>query len=150
MHFLQLDEGAYFVQWATVLYQLRRNDREAALHVVRQAADEPTRRLMQPCLEGAQGAALDEPAAAFLEHWQRSADPEAAYAVAPMLSFCGRPREALRLVERAVDGRYCSYPALDQDPVWAPLRSDPVFQRIRAKAIACHEQFRRMVEASAD
>ena len=149
MHFLQLDEGAYFVQWATVLYQLRRNDREAALHVVRQAADEPTRRLMQPCLEGAQGAALDEPAAAFLEHWQRSADPEAAYAVAPMLSFCGRPREALRLVERAVDGRYCSYPALDQDPVWTPLRSDPEFQRIRAKAMACHDEFRRMAEASA-
>ncbi len=54
MDFFRLDEGSYFVHWATVLYQLRLDGREAALHVVRQAADEPMRRLMQPCLEGAQ------------------------------------------------------------------------------------------------
>ena len=60
MEFLMLDEGSYFVHWGTVLYHLRLNDRDAALHVTRQAADEPTRRLMQPCLEGARGAALDD------------------------------------------------------------------------------------------
>ena len=65
-----------------------------------------------------------------------------------MLSFCGRKRETLRLLERAVDGNYCSYPALDLDPIWAGLRGDPEFQRIRAKAMACHERFRRMVEAN--
>ena len=67
--------------------------------------------------------------------------------IAPMLSFCGRPQEALRFVERGVDGNYCSYPALDLDPIWAGLRNDAEFQRIRTKAMACHERFRRMVEA---
>ena len=147
MDFFRLDEGSYFVHWATVLYQLRLNDREAALHVTRQAADEPTRRLMQPCLEGASGAALDDSVAEFVRHWQRSGDPESAYALAPMLSFCGRPQDALRLVERAVDGSFCSYPALDLDPIWTGLRGDPEFQRIRTKAMACHDRFRRMVEA---
>jgi tetratricopeptide (TPR) repeat protein len=147
MDFLRLDEGSYFVHWATVLYQLRLNDREAALNVTRQAADEPTRQLMQPCLEGASGAALDAPVAAFLERWEGTGDPEASYAVAPMLAFCGRPRDALRFVEHAVDGGFCSYPALDQDPIWAALRDDPEFRRIRAKAQACHDKFRRMVEA---
>ncbi len=126
---------------------LRLNDRDAALQVVRQAADEPIRRLMQPCLEGVQGAALDAPVAEFVQHWQRSEDPETAYAIAPVLVFCGRPQEALRFVERGVDGNYCSYPALDLDPIWAGLRGDPEFQRIRTKAMACHEKFRRMVEA---
>jgi len=147
MDFLKLDEGSYFVHWGMVLYYLRLNDREAALHVVRQAADEPTRRLMQPCLEGVHGAALDDAVAEFARHWHRGPDPESAYAVAPMLVYCGRPRDALRLVERAVDGNCCSYPALDQDPIWAELRNDSEFQRIRVKAIACHDRFRRMVEA---
>jgi DNA-binding winged helix-turn-helix (wHTH) protein/tetratricopeptide (TPR) repeat protein len=148
MEFLRLDEGSYFVHWGMVLYQLRLNDRDAALHVTRQAADEPTRRLMQPCLEGARGASLDDPVAEFVRHWERSGDPEAAYAVAPMLVFCGRPQHALRFVERAVDGSFCAFPALDLDPIWAGLRTDPEFQRIRGKAIACHDRFRRMVEAS--
>jgi DNA-binding winged helix-turn-helix (wHTH) protein/tetratricopeptide (TPR) repeat protein len=150
MDFFKLDEGSYFVQWATVLYELRRNDRAAALQVVRQAADEPnepTRRLMQPCLEGVRGAALDDAVVEFVRHWQLSPDPETAYAIAPMLSFCSRPREALRFLERGVDGNYCSFPALDLDPIWAGLRSDPEFQRIRVKAMACHDRFRRMVDA---
>ena len=150
MDFFRLDEGSYFVHWATVLYQLRLNGRVAALEVARQAADEPnepTRRLMQPCLEGASSAALDAPVAEFIRHWQLSGDPETAYAIAPMLSFCGRPRDALRFVERGVDGGYCSYPALDLDPIWAGLRSDPEFQRIRVKAMTCHDKFRRMVQA---
>ncbi len=148
MDFFRLDEGSYFVHWATVLYQLRLGDRAAALQVARQAADEPnepTRRLMEPCLEGASGAALDAPVAEFIAHWQLSEDPETAYAIAPMLSFCGRPQDALRFVERGVDGGYCSFPALDLDPVWQGLRGDPGFQRIRVKARACHERFRRMV-----
>jgi hypothetical protein len=147
MDYFMLDEGSYFVHWATVLYQLRLDGREAALQAARQAADEPTRRFMVSCLEGAQGAALDSLAAGFIQLWQLSDDPETAYAIAPMLVYCGRPREALRFVESGVDGNYCSYPALDLDPIWNGLRADPEFQRIRAKAIACHDRFRRMVDA---
>lgn len=147
MDYLALDEGSYFVHWGTVLYYLRRNDAKAALHVVRQAADEPTRRLMEPCLEGARGAALDDAVSGFVLHWQRSGDPEAHYALAPMLAYCDRPQEALRLLETADDGGFCAYPALDLDPIWKGLRSDPEFQRIRTKAKACHDRFRRAVEA---
>lgn len=145
--FLRLDEGSYFVQWASVLYQLRRDDRNAALSVARQAADNATRRLMEPCLEGASDAALDAPVAEFVRHWARNGDPEALYAVAPMLSYCRRTQEALRLVELAVDHGFCSFPALDLDPIWTKLRADPEFQRIRTKAIACRDRFRAVVEA---
>ncbi len=147
MPWLALDEGSYFVQWATVLYHLRRDDRAAALAVTRQAADEPTRQLMLPCLEGAQGVALDIPVAGFLQHWERSGDPETAYAVAPILAWCGRAREALRLVERAIDLGFCPYPALDIDPIWKSLRDEPEFVRVRSRAMACHDAFRRVVES---
>lgn len=147
MRFLTLDEGSYFVQWGTVLFHLRQDNRSAALQVVRQAADEPTRQLMEPCLAGTSGTVLDAQVAAFVAHWKRQGDPENYYSVAPMLAYCGRLQEALHMVELAVDGSYCSYPALDVDTIWAGLRDDPEFQRIRIKAIACHERFRRMVEA---
>ena len=105
---------------------------------------------MEPCLEGKRDAALDEAAAAFVQYWQRHEDPEARYAVAPMLSYCGYPEAALTFLQQAVDGNFCAYPALDRDPVWAGLRNDPQFQRIRDDAIACHQQFLRAVAASAD
>jgi tetratricopeptide (TPR) repeat protein len=147
MEYLALDEGSYFVHWGTVLYHMRRDDRAAALRVVRQAADEPTRRLMEPCLEGAPASALDTPVAEFVRLWEGAEDPETAYALAPMLSYCGRPQDALRFVQRAVDGGVCVYPGFDLDPIWAPLRSDPWFQRMRAEGMACHDRYRRMVEA---
>lgn len=147
MPWLALDEGAYFVQWATVLYQLRRDDRDAALAVTRQAADEPTRQLMLPCLEGARGAELDDEVAGFLQHWERSGDPETAYAVAPILAWCGRHTDALRLVERSIDLGFCPYPSLDVDPIWKSLRDEPEFKRVRARAVACHDAFRRVVES---
>lgn len=147
MDFLLLDEGSYFVQWGTVLYSLRTNDRQTALRAARRADDDPTRRLMEPCLEGVRGAALDEPVAGFIAYYDQIKDGETPYAVSPMLVYCERPQEALRFVERAVDGGFCSYPALDLDPIWTKLRDDREFQRIRHKAMACHDRFRRMVDA---
>jgi DNA-binding winged helix-turn-helix (wHTH) protein/tetratricopeptide (TPR) repeat protein len=148
MEFLGLDEGSYFVHWGTVLYHLRRNDAGAALQVTRQTADEPTRRFMEPCLEGARGAMLDTPAVEFLKQWELNGDPEAAYATAPMLAYCGRPDDALRFLERAVESGYCSYPALDLDPAWISLREHRDFPRLRAAAMSCHERFRRVVNQS--
>jgi DNA-binding winged helix-turn-helix (wHTH) protein/TolB-like protein len=145
--FLKLGEGSYFVHWGMVLYYLRMDDRAAALRATRQAEAEPTRGLMEPCLAGASGAALDVPVAEFVTHWWKSEDPETPYAVAPMLMYCGRGAEALRFLDRAVDLGFCAFPAMDQDPIWATLRADPEFLRIRAKAQACHERFRRSVEA---
>jgi hypothetical protein len=101
---------------------------------------------MEPCLEGARGAALDEPAVEFLRQWELNGDPEAAYATAPMLAYCGRSQDALRFLERAVQSGYCAYPAVDLDPAWARLRKDPAFLRIRAHAKACHDRFRHAVE----
>jgi DNA-binding winged helix-turn-helix (wHTH) protein/TolB-like protein len=147
MHFFKLDEGSFFVQWATTLYQLRRNDSAAALAVVRQANDDPTRRMMEPCLQGVRGAALDPAAREFFDHWYQRGDPETGYALAAMLVYCDRPEQALPLIEWGVDGNYCSFPMFDLDPVWTKIRDNPDFQRIRAKGKACHEKFRRAVEA---
>ena len=147
MPFITLDEGSYFVHWGTVLYLLRRDDSAGALQIARQASDDTTRRLMEPCLEGVRGPRLDVSVAEFVRQWENNGDPEAAYAVAPMLSYCGRPEDALRFLERAVDRNFCAFPAVDLDPAWIALRAHPEFQRIRAKAIACRDRFREAIAA---
>ena len=149
MDFFKLDEGSYFTEWASVLYLLRKKDDAAALPIVQRAADELIKQLMEPCLQGVRGAPLDGIVVEYVKHWEQSEDPETQYALAAPLVYCGRPREALRFLERGVDMGYCSFPALDLDPVWKELHGDPEFQRIRTKAMACHEKVRRVVDAHA-
>lgn len=146
LRFLALDEGSYFFQWGSVLFNLRQDDRSGALQIARQAADEPTRRLMEPCLAGASAASLDRQTEEFVAFWKRQGDPENYYSVAAMLVYCGRSQEALHLVELAVAGNYCAYPALDLDTIWAGVRGAPDFQRVRSKAVSCHTRFRRIVD----
>lgn len=147
MDFFKLDEGSYFVEWATVLYLLRRQDDAAALPIVHRAADELIKQLMEPCLQGVRGAPLDGIVTEYVEHWAASSDPETQYALAAPLVYCGRPREALQFIERGIEMGYCSFPLLDADPVWKSLQGDPEFQRLRTRAVACHEEFRRAVAA---
>jgi len=68
-------------------------------------------------------------------------DPEVNYFFAAHLAYCGQTSESLRLLKVAIDGNYCSYPAMDSDPFFAKIRTTPGFAKVRAAGIACHENF---------
>jgi hypothetical protein len=68
-------------------------------------------------------------------------DPEVNYFFAAHLAYCKQTEPALRMLKLAIDRNYCSYPALDKDPLFDPLRTNPDFIRIREAGIACHENF---------
>jgi len=68
-------------------------------------------------------------------------DPEANYLTAANLSYCGQTGMALAFLRRAVEGNYCSYPAMDSDPLLAGLRATSEFAAIRAAGIACQQEF---------
>jgi DNA-binding winged helix-turn-helix (wHTH) protein/tetratricopeptide (TPR) repeat protein len=149
--FLQADEGSYFSHWGTVLLSLRLANEDAGLIAARQVSpDEHIRRFVEACLEGRRGAELDEAAAAFVAHWSGQRDPELAYGLAPMLEYCGRRKEALAFLDSATDKGFCAWPALDTDPIWVGLRSDPAFPRLRDDAVACHSRFREIVGRTAE
>lgn len=48
---------------------------------------------------------------------------------------------ALGLLRQAVQDRFCSYPALDSDPLFSPLRHTTEFQEIRSAAMDCQKKF---------
>jgi TolB-like protein/tRNA A-37 threonylcarbamoyl transferase component Bud32 len=69
-------------------------------------------------------------------------DPEPKYFSAAAMAFCGQRDIALRLLRRAVEQNYCSYPAMDSDPLFASIRTTPEFAAIRAAGIECQKKFR--------
>jgi tetratricopeptide (TPR) repeat protein len=68
-------------------------------------------------------------------------DPEQVYFDARIQSFCEQRQSALRQLRRAVEKKYCAYPALDTDPLLENVRNTPEFQEIRKAAISCYERF---------
>jgi DNA-binding winged helix-turn-helix (wHTH) protein/TolB-like protein len=70
-----------------------------------------------------------------------SHDPELLYQNADALAFCEQPDAALRELSKAVKGNYCSYPAMDKDPLFDSIRQRPEFGAIRQAGIHCQENF---------
>ena len=68
-------------------------------------------------------------------------DPEPLYHLASTDAYCGLSEPALRLLALVVQRNYCSYPAMDIDPLFASLRHTREFQQIREKAIDCQNRF---------
>jgi eukaryotic-like serine/threonine-protein kinase len=68
-------------------------------------------------------------------------DPEENYFSASDLAYCGQTEAALQMLLRAIEGNYCSYPAMDSDPLFPNIRGKPEFAEIRSAAINCQKKF---------
>jgi tetratricopeptide (TPR) repeat protein len=70
-----------------------------------------------------------------------AADAEENYLSAAHLSYCGQTDAASEMLKRAIEGNYCSFPAMESDPLLANLRSTAGYEEIRAAGRACQERF---------
>jgi len=90
-------------------------------------------------------------AAADLETDPRSSrDPELLYFNAGILSYCRQRDAALRQLRKAIEGNYCSYPAMDQDPLFDSVRQGQKFAELRQAGVQCQQSFlshRQQVDA---
>ena len=75
------------------------------------------------------------------EEFATGRDSEPRFNVASRVAFCGDRESALHLLRKAVEGNYCSYPAMDRDPLFDSIRKTPEFAEIRRAAMACHQRF---------
>ena len=72
---------------------------------------------------------------------QSHSDPEPMYDAAVYMAVCGRADEAIQLLQQAIRGGYCSYPALMSDPLLAPVKKHREFGAVVSAAKACREKF---------
>jgi tetratricopeptide (TPR) repeat protein len=68
-------------------------------------------------------------------------DPETNYFAASHLAYCGQTTAALQMLRRTVQANYCSYPAIDTDPMFASIRSLPEYAEIRSIGMSCQNSF---------
>ena len=100
-------------------------------------------RIMLACARGVTGAEIASQAAAI----RPDDDPEVNYLFASHLAYCGQSAAAVRLLQAAVNGHYCSYPAVDLDPLFDKIRHTPEFLSVRQSAIACQAEFQRELQS---
>jgi len=139
MEYLALDAGSSWAKRAEVGSLLRQGRNSEALEKARTDTDDPRVRLVEACLEKRPSSEIDE--LSKDAHGFALSDPEIRYTTAENEAFCGRNQVALELLRQAVHDRFCSYPALDSDPLLLPLRHTAEFQEIRVAARDCQNKF---------
>jgi len=139
--FLNLDSGSEWAAEILAALFLREDQIELARqeHRGRLRTSRGARSIVENCRKD--GAKISDEAQRFEMELREIPDSEPLYWNGATLAYCGHHEVALRMLRRAVEMNYCSYPAIDRDPLWADLRENPEFLEIREEAIACRQRF---------
>jgi DNA-binding winged helix-turn-helix (wHTH) protein/TolB-like protein len=141
--YIRLDEHSGFTAAYRMLINLRMGDSEAALHESETASRNGvlSAGLANAYLSHAPSSDISKAAAAIEANPGLSRDAEELYQSAEVLSFTGQGSAALRQLQRAIQRGYCSYPAMDKDPLFDPIRQQPEFATLRQSALQCQQNF---------
>jgi hypothetical protein len=138
LNFLHLGQGSDLTKALSIDLFVRQGREDEALRVGSPGVPQwRSSDMLLACVGRRPASEIDRLAAEV----RPSDDPEANYLFAGHLAYCGRSAAALVMLRRAIDGGYCSHPALDSDPLFASLRGTPEFTPVRSAAIACSEAF---------
>jgi len=68
-------------------------------------------------------------------------DPEPHYFTGTTMAYCDQKESAVRLLKSAIAKNYCSFTALQTDPLLFKLRSSPEFGPLLSAAKECQKKF---------
>ena len=143
--YIKVDEGTGFAALSRMEIALRMRDTATALAEANKAAQLGYRNvnaeLARIYLSHPSAAELAKAVADLETDPVSSRDPELLYRNAEVLAFCQQNDAALRELKRAVQGNYCSYPAMDEDPLFTAIRQRPEFEQLRSVGIECQRNF---------
>jgi eukaryotic-like serine/threonine-protein kinase len=140
----QLDAGSEYAGLVTINRLLREDKLQEAKEAVKQVPlnVKDHRELLQACLQPNAGARLDRMAAQTEPAVLADPDPERWYLQGAIMAFCGKKEIALRMLGRAIQQNYCSYSALQDDPLLVKLRGVPEFDKLLTAADDCQSPLR--------
>ncbi|MGB8721289.1 MAG: protein kinase [Terriglobales bacterium] len=141
MEYIALDKGSTYSNHNEVDILLRQGKKTEALERIRGLNDAFGLGLVEVCLKGQPPAEIELLSKDFHRYVGSVSDPEIKYVAAQYEAVCGREQDAIGFLRKAVEGNFCSYPALDSDPLFSPLRHTAEFQEIRSAAMDCQKKF---------
>jgi tetratricopeptide (TPR) repeat protein len=138
MTYLRLDQGADYAKALSIDMLVRQGKTQEALQVGSPNIPEwKSYDMLLACLAGKPSSEV----AALAASVRVADDPELNYFAAAHLTYCNQTASALDLLGEAIKGNYCSYPAIESDPLLAPLRSKPEYVGLRDAALQCQQTF---------
>jgi serine/threonine protein kinase/DNA-binding winged helix-turn-helix (wHTH) protein len=138
LEFFNLDADTDWNHALTIDVLLREGKEQEALQVRRPQIGAWTSYDMLLACAGHKPAAE---IAALAKRVEPDDDPESNYFAASHLAYCGQTAAALDMLNRTVKANYCSYPAMDTDPMFASIRTQSEYAEIRAAGKACQDNF---------
>jgi len=143
--YIKVDEGSGFAALSRMEIALRRRDTAETLAeantVVQLGYRNVNAELARVYLSHPSAAELAKAVAEVEADPVSARDPELLYRNAEALAFCKQDDAALQALRKAINGNYCSYPALDKDPLFDPIRQRPEFGELRQAGIECQQNF---------
>ena len=144
MEFVNLDAGS---EWAArqktfILLGQGKVD-EARKSAQRMGTSSPLmdRDVLQACLDPEKAATLSTVAQKSEAAALATVDPEPRYFMGAVLAYCGQNEGALRLLRSSTARNYCSYQALQTDPLLVKLRGTNEFNELLSGAKECQNRF---------
>lgn len=145
LEFINLDKSSGVAALMRMHIALRRRYADAVLAEANSAAQLGYRsadaKLARVCLGHPSPAELARVVAEVEIDPVSTLDPELLYQNAEVLAFCKQDQAALRELRKAINGNYCSYPAMDKDPQFETIRRRPEFAELRSAGMQCQRSF---------
>lgn len=143
--FIDLDRASGFAALARMEIALRQGNKDAVMAeantAIKLGYSYADAKLARVCLSHPSEPELAKAVAELESDPVSSRDPELLFQNAEASAFCGQQDAALRELRKAVQGNYCSYPAMDKDPLFDSIRQRAEFAELRQAGIECQQNF---------
>ena len=136
MEFTRLDAGTLWSKNVNGMILLRQGRPESV-----QLLPAGSRRDLAAAVLRRAAPAEIEPIAAIVMREARGSDGEPYYFIAGELAAAKQTSEAIKLLREAIQRGYCSYPGIENEPLFASLRDTPEYRAVRESAMACRDRF---------
>ncbi|MCU1302190.1 MAG: hypothetical protein JWQ87_2474 [Candidatus Sulfotelmatobacter sp.] len=142
MDYLQLDAGSQWVMGNLVRHYLHTGDLGRAREIAEKLGSTNLRnKMLAACVSHQPQSEVDKIAREHEAEILANPDAENRYTGAPAFAFCGKNDAALRVLKSGIEGKYCAYTAMQNDPLLAKLRGTPEFAEILSAAKKCQSDF---------
>jgi lipoprotein NlpI len=143
MQFIEQDIGSEWSNSVRVSVLMREGKMLEAQQAAPQMTDNPMwmRGLVEACLAKAPAIDIHRMAEQAENELLAKQNPEMKYHEGTLLAACGEKEIAFAFLRRSVAGNYCTYQALQSDPLLANVRGDAGFHQIVQAARECQQKF---------
>ena len=139
--YVQLDAGSEWANWVTAFILLQEGKLKEARDAVKKipATARYRRDLAEAVLGLRPPAELDRLAQEDTTSLAAGDDPENSYYQGSLLAYVGKKDAAVHMLHLAIEQNYCSYSALEHDPLLDKLRETPEFAELLKAARSCQQ-----------